>query len=76
MKKYITQKVSGVIIGIGESLKPAGYHKTILECKLPSDEELSKWSDKKINSFIKGNNQMMESICEFMNTKKIKIICK
>lgn len=69
-QKYIIQKVSGIIIGIGEELKPEGYGKTVLEAVLPSEEELCKMSEKQINAFILKNNRMMESICEFMNTLK------
>lgn len=72
--KYIIQKVRGVIIGIGEELEPAGYSKSVLQCFLPDDEELAKWSEKKTNAFIAKNNQMMEAICEFMN--KNKELCK
>lgn len=67
MKKYITQKVSGVIIGIGEALKPEGYSKTVLESVLPSEEELDKMSERQTNAFIRKNNKMMEAICEFLN---------
>lgn len=68
--KYVVQKISGVIIGIGEELKPEGYSKSIIQTMLPEDEELKKWSEKKTNAFITKNNQMMEAICEFMNNQK------
>jgi hypothetical protein len=65
--KYSTQKVSGIIIGIGLNTEVIGYTETVLESFLPSDDELKKMSEKQVTKWTIRNNKRMEAICTFLN---------
>jgi hypothetical protein len=66
-KKFTTVKVSGVIIQVAETTDIEGYTIGVIESMLPTDEELSKMTQKQQDKWVKKNNIRMEAICTFMN---------
>ena len=67
--KYKVITISGIHMKIGFETDKAGYSESIIECNLPTDEEMENWSEKKVDEWIKENNERMKSICDFLNSQ-------
>lgn len=65
MEKYITVKISGIIIQVAKATEVKGYTEGILEVFFP-DPPL-----KNPGKWIKENNTRMEAICKFLNDNNL-----